>query len=151
MFTPEIWVLLAFVCFVVCFGRKLHKAVVDYIDLYIHNVKAKVDDAERLKKEATELLKQAYQKRDTVSQAIDELHIASKHRLELLEEANRTYLNNLTVNFQKSFDRKVEAVIAQKVEEVKNQVIEQVISELEKRIIEEKPKIRVSRDDLSHL
>lgn len=151
MFTPEIWVLLAFVCFVACFGRKLYKAVVDYIDLYIRNVKEKVDDAERLKNEATELLKQAYQKRDTVGQVIDELHIASKHKLEQLDKANTTYIDNLTVNFQKSFARKVEAAIAQKVEEVKNQVMEQVIFELEKRIIEEKPKIRVSRDDLSHL
>ena len=151
MFTPEFWVLISFLCFVGFFGQKIYRKVSEQLDEYIKGVSDKIVEAERIKDEAAALLKAAHQRREKQQEEIDQFKAESEKKLNILADVNRKYMDTLAQNFQKSFDKKVEADIAKKVEAVKSAIIEQVVSEVEKKVLGDKPKIRVLDDDLKRL
>lgn len=151
MFTPEMWVLISFLCFIGFFGRKIYLKIVEQIDEYIKGISEKIAEAEKIKEEASVLLKEACLRRDKQQEEVDRYKRESEQKLKILDESNRRYMDALTKNFQQSFDKKVEADIAKKIEETKNRIIEQVVFDVEKKILEDKPKIRVLEDDLKQL
>lgn len=151
MFTPELWVLISFLCFVGFFGRKIYLKIVEQLDEYIKGISEKIAEAEKIKEEAAILLKEACSRRDKQQEEIDRYKKESEEKLKILNESNCRYMDALTKNFQQSFDKKVEADIAKKIDEAKNRIIEQVIFDVEKKILEDKPKIRVLEDDLKRL
>ena len=59
MFTPELWILFSFLCFIAFFGKKLYKTIVEQLDSYIKGVEQKIQEAEDLKNEALDALKEA--------------------------------------------------------------------------------------------
>lgn len=151
MFTPEFWVLISFVFFVGFFGRKIYLKITGQLDEYIKSVSDKIAEAEKIKEEASVLLKNARLRQDKQQDEVGKYQKESEEKLRILDEANRNYMDNLVKNFQQSFDKKVEADIAKKVETVRNSIIEQIISDVEKKILEDKPKIRVLEEDLKKL
>lgn len=151
MFTPEIWVLISFLCFVGFFGKKLYKTLAEQLDNYIADVTKKIEEAERIKEEAAELLKNACLRRDQQNEEIEMYKKQSEEKLQKLADANAKYIENLSLSFQRSFAKKVDADISKKVNMVRNNIIEQIVSHVEAKILQDKPKIRVSEDDLKKL
>ncbi len=62
------WVALAFGVFFVVFGRRLWQALTDMLDAHTNAVRAELEEAARLRREAEEMLRDATRRRD---QALD--------------------------------------------------------------------------------
>ncbi len=58
------WVAIAFVVFFVLFGRRLWKALADILDGRANAVRAELDEAARLRREAEDMLREATLRRD---------------------------------------------------------------------------------------
>ncbi len=61
---PRNWVVIAFVIFFVLFGSKIWGALASMLDARAAKVRAELDEASRLRKEAEDMLKAAQQSRD---------------------------------------------------------------------------------------
>lgn len=151
MFTPELWILFSFLCFIAFFGKKLYKTVVEQLDAYIKGVEQKIQEAEDLKNEALDALKEANKKKEEIEELIKAQHRASEEKITKLTAANEKYINHLTDSFRASFEKKVQADLSKRINEVKTSISDMVLRQLEKEILSKKPKIRVSKTDLERL
>ena len=61
---PKNWVLVAFVIFLILFGRKIWGALASMLDARAIKVRAELDEASRLRKEAEAMLREAQKSRD---------------------------------------------------------------------------------------
>lgn len=151
MFTPEFWILISFVCFIAFLGRKIYSKVVAQLDSYISEVSGEIEEAEKIKEEAAEMLKSAYLRRDEQSTEVEQYKVESEQKLNRLAEANKKYIDSLAAGFQQSFEKNIQAVISKRVDGITNDIISKVINQLESEILQKKPKIRVSAKDLKKL
>lgn len=84
---PRNWVFLAFVVFFVLFGKMLWVAIRDILDRRAALVRAELDEAERLRREAEAILADAKQRREAAIADAQRLLEGAKHEAERLTAA----------------------------------------------------------------
>ena len=84
---PRNWVFLAFVVFFVLFGKMLWVAIRDILDRRAALVRAELDEAERLRREAEAMLADAKQRREAAIADAQRLLEGAKHEAERLTAA----------------------------------------------------------------
>ena len=84
---PRNWVFLAFVVFFVLFGKMLWVAIRDILDRRAALVRAELDEAERLRREAEAMLADAKQRRQAAIADAQRLLEGAKHEAERLTAA----------------------------------------------------------------
>ena len=75
---PRVWVAIAFVVFFVLFGKRLWKAIAEILDGRANAVRAELEEAARLRREAEEMLREARLRRDRALEEAQQM-IAGAH------------------------------------------------------------------------
>lgn len=86
---PESWVALAFVIFVILFGAKLWRALTSVLDKRAETVRAELEEAVRLRREAEAMLSDASKRRDAALSDAQALLAQSRTEATRLTEAAR--------------------------------------------------------------
>lgn len=84
---PRTWVGVAFVIFVVVFGRKIWAALSGILDGHANRIRAELEEASRLRREAEQMLHAAQKQRDEALEQSKRLIESAKAEAEHLREA----------------------------------------------------------------
>lgn len=130
--SPELWVAVAFVLFVVLAGKPIYRAIVAQLDARAARIKAELDEAARLRDEAQQLLTE-YQRRqrDAVQEAQDILAHAKDEAARLQAEAMANLQATLARREKMALD-KIGQAESQAVKEVRNEAVDIAVAAAER-------------------
>ncbi len=150
---PELSILVSFLVFLVLFFKKVYPFLIDGTDNYIENIKNKIEEANKLKKEAEIALYEAKKQRNMVEEEIKKYREQSKKRLAQLEFENEKYLKNLELHNNILLNNQLKAefehqkqILFKKLSEL---IIEKIEKESSKKIL--KKNFDFSKEDLQKL
>ncbi len=150
---PELSILVSFIIFLVLFFKKVYPFLIDRTDNYIENIKDKIEEANRLKKEAEIALDKAKQQRIMLEEEIKKYREQSKKRLNQLEFENEKYLKNLELRNNTLLDNQLKAEFEHQkqilLKKLSKLIIEKIEKESNKKIL--KRDFEFSKDDLQKL
>lgn len=150
---PEIAILISFVIFAIIFYFKVIPILKNMIDKYIMDVQKKIEDAEKIKDEASLLLKEAYVNKDSV----DEVIAANKHlsdtRIAEIKRQNEEHLEVIKKRYEASLKKQLDAELVRQKDILINQLADLVIKKLSEKIKNEdyQAELNISRNDLLKL
>lgn len=150
---PEVAILISFVIFAVIFYFKVIPILKNMIDKYIMDVQKKIEDAEKIKDEASLLLKEAYVNKDSV----DEVIAANKHlsdtRIAEIKRQNEEHLEVIKKRYEASLKKQLDAELVRQKNILINQLADLVIKKLSEKIKNEdyQAELNISRNDLLKL
>ena len=122
--SPEFWVLVAFVVFVVLAGRPIARMISAALDQRAARIKATLDEAQKLRDEAQKLLADNQRlQRDAVKQAADILAHAQDEAERLKREA-ASHFEAATARREKLALEKIAQAEAQAIAEVRGQAVD---------------------------
>ena len=128
---PSFWVAIAFVCFVLLVFKPFSKFATSALDSRADKIKEELDEAERLRNEAQDLLAQYQRKQRDAAKEADEIIQHAKDEAERLDREGRARLNITLERREKlAFDR-IQLAEQQAVDQVRNQAITIAISAAE--------------------
>ncbi len=78
------WVAIAFFVFFILFGRKLWQAIADLLDGHANAIRAELEEAARLRREAEEMLREARLRRDRSLEEAQQLIVGAQAEAERL-------------------------------------------------------------------
>jgi F-type H+-transporting ATPase subunit b len=130
--TPEFWVAIAFVLFVVLAGRPIYRAVAAQLDARAARIKAELDEATRLREEAQHLLAEYQRKqREAMKEADEILAHARDEAARVKAEAAETLEATLARREKMALDKIAQAE-AQALKEVRNEAIDIAVAAAER-------------------
>ena len=122
--SPEFWVLIAFIIFVVLVAKPVGRRITTLLDQRSARIKATLDEAQRLRDEAQQLLAENQRRqRDAAKQAADILAQARDEAARLRREA-ASHLEAVTARREKLALEKIGQAEAQAVAEVRAQAVD---------------------------
>ncbi len=86
---PRFWVAVAFVIFFVLFGRKLWTTILGILDGRAVRIRAELDEAKKLRREAEAMLADARQRREAALRDADSLLVSAKAEAARIADAAR--------------------------------------------------------------
>jgi F-type H+-transporting ATPase subunit b len=121
MFTePETWVAIAFVILMALFAYLgIHRTVLSALDKRAERIKAELDDARRLKDEATKLLADYKAKRATAEREADEIISNAKAEAERIATEAKAKMEDFVARRTKTAESKIALAEAQAVADVR--------------------------------
>ncbi len=151
MNTAEFWVLLAFVFFIILFGKKCYVIVCDMLDEYINTVKNDINTAKRSNSDSQKLLDDAKKQGSEMQSKIDNMSdVYQKQTAELQE-----FYNSSISNFEKSSEKNLQSDIDFEVESAKKDLVKKiekdVILKLKNNFKNKKFDISVLKDNISRI
>ncbi|GIK96206.1 MAG: ATP synthase subunit b 1 [Alphaproteobacteria bacterium] len=130
--SPEFWVAVAFVLFVVLAGKPLYRAIAGQLDARAMRIKAQLDEAQRLRDEAQQLLSEYQRKqRDAVREAEEILAHAKDEAARLKSEAASNLEATLKRREKMALDKIAQAE-AQALKEVRHEAVDIAIAAAER-------------------
>lgn len=130
--SPEFWVAVGFVIFVVLAWRPVYRAISSQLDARAARIKAELDEAQRLRNEAQHLLAEYQRKqREAVREAEEILSHAREEAERLKREAAENLEATLLRRERMAMDKIAQAE-AQALKEVRNQAIDIAIAAAER-------------------
>jgi len=130
--SPEFWVAIGFVVFVVAAARPVFRALAGMLDARAATIKAELDEAARLRDEAQQLLTEYQRKqREAVKEAQDILAQARDEAVRLQAEA-KTNLEATLARREKMALEKIAQAEAQAVKEVRNEAVDIAVAAAER-------------------
>src|SRR5436309_14838970 len=84
---PRTWVGVAFVLFVVIFGRRIWAALAKVLDDHSARIRAELDEASRLRREAEQMLRDAEQRREAALRDAQQMLESAKAEAERVAAA----------------------------------------------------------------
>lgn len=122
--SPEFWVAVSFVLFVVLAGKPIYRGITGQLDARAMRIKTQLDEAQRLRDEAQQLLSEYQRKqRDAVREAEDILTHAKDEAARLKAEAAANLEATLARREKMAMDKIAQAE-AQALKDVRNEAIE---------------------------
>ncbi|MCG8512482.1 MAG: F0F1 ATP synthase subunit B [Rhodospirillales bacterium] len=134
--TPEFWVAVAFVILIALVGRTVMRAINTGLDSRAENIRTRVDEAERLKDEAKELLASYQSKKEKAATEAEEIVLRAREEAKRLsKKAAEDLERSLQRREQLAMERIAQAE-ASAVDEVRNVAID-VALEATRRVLTE--------------
>lgn len=129
---PSISIVISFLGFCWIFAKKLYPLVTKKLDEHIETVKKEIENAERLKDEATLSLKAAREKEHEIDKIIEENRLKSEEKIKKLKEENKKLLQMLRERHEISLKTQLEAEFVKQ----KNQLIDRLSTLILEKIYE---------------
>lgn len=151
MNTAEFWVFLAFVFFIILFGKKCYVIVCDMLDEYINTVKNDINTAKKSNSDSQKLLDDAKKQGAEIQSKIENMSdVYQKQTAELQE-----FYNSSISNFEKSSEKNLQSDIDFEVESAKKELVKKiekdVILKLKNNFKNKKLDISVLKDNVSKI
>jgi len=122
--SPEFWVLIAFIIFVVLVAKPVGRMITGQLDQRSTRIKATLDEAQRLRDEAQQLLAENQRRqRDAAKEAADILAHARDEAARLKREAT-SHFEAATARREKLALEKIAQAEAQAIAEVRGQAVD---------------------------
>ena len=151
MFSAELWVLIAFLCFFLFFGKKLYFAIVKMCDEYSSKIEFRISEAEKLKENASEMLSAAYSRKAEIENEINMMRAQSSESVAVFKEESEKHARFLKDRLEKEFDATISATLNSRYECIVKDLSARFSAELEALIDKEKPNISVDVEALKKL
>lgn len=120
---PTFWVALAFVCFIALVFKPISKFATSALDSRAEKIKEELDEAEKLRNEAQDLLAQYQRKQRDASKEAEEIIQHAKDEAERLDREGRARLEAALERREKLAMDRIQLAEQQAVERVRNQAI----------------------------
>ena len=118
---PETWVAIAFVILMVLFAYLgIHKTVLKALDHRAERIKAELDDARRLKDEASKLLAEYKTKRSSAEREAAEIISNAKAEAERIAAEAKTKMEDFVTRRTKTAEGKIALAEAQAIADVRS-------------------------------
>ena len=138
MFEPETWVAIAFIVFVGVLGYLgVHKLVVKALDDRSDRIKAELDEAKRLKDEATALLDEYKRKRSEAEDEAQSIIAGAQAEAERLAVEAKTKVEEFVERRTKMAETKIAQAEAQAMADVRSAAAEAAVAAAEKILSQE--------------
>lgn len=128
---PTFWVAIAFACFVLLVFKPLSKFAASALDSRAEKIKEELDEAEKLRNEAQDLLAQYQRKQRDASKEAEEIIQHAKDEAERMDREGRARLSAALERREKLAMDRIQLAEQQAVERVRNQAIAVAISAAE--------------------
>lgn len=130
--TPEFWVLIAFVLFLLVFGKKIIGFLTQSLDEHRKKVSRQLEEAERLHDEALNLLEAYKQKHaEALKQAAEIIAFAEEEALTLKKEKEREF-DHFMKQREKALLERMENEKEETKEAFRKQILEEAIVHVER-------------------
>jgi F-type H+-transporting ATPase subunit b len=130
--TPEFWVAVAFVLFVVLAGRPIYRAVAAQLDARAARIKAELDEAARLRDEAQQLLSEYQRKQREAMQEAADILAHAKDEAERQKIESAANLEATLARREKMALEKIAQAEAQALKEVRNEAVDIAVAAAER-------------------
>ncbi|MBX9621172.1 MAG: hypothetical protein K2X28_03945 [Alphaproteobacteria bacterium] len=129
--TPEFWVLIAFVLFLLAFGKKIWAFLTQSLDEHRNKISRQLEEAERLHDEALSLLKAYKQKHEEVlKQTAEIIAFAEEEALTLKKEKEREF-DHFMKQREKALLQRMENEKEETKAAFRQQILEEAIAHVE--------------------
>ena len=128
---PTFWVALAFVCFIALVFKPLSKFSSSALDTRADKIKEELDEAERLRNEAQDLLAQYQRKQRDASKEAEEIIQHAKDEAERIDKEGCSRLSAALQRREKLAIDRIKLAEQQAVEKVRNEAISVAITAAE--------------------
>lgn len=128
---PTFWVALAFVCFIALVFKPISKFAASALDSRAEKIKEDLDEAEKLRNEAQDLLAQYQRKQRDASKEAEEIIQHAKDEAERLDREGRARLSAALERREKLATDRIQLAEQQAVERVRNEAIAVAITAAE--------------------
>lgn len=151
MSTAEFWVFLAFVFFIILFGKKCYVIVCDMLDEYINTVRNDINTAKKSNSDSQKLLDDAKRQGAEIQSKIDNMSDVYQNQTAELREFYNSSINN----FEKSSEKNLQSDIDFEVESAKKELVKKiekdVMLKLKNNFKNKKLDISVLKDNVSKI
>jgi F-type H+-transporting ATPase subunit b len=119
-YEPETWVAIAFVILMIVFGYLgVHRTLLTALDHRAQRIKAELDDARRLKDEATKLLGEYKARRASAEREAEEIIASARAEAERIAAEAKTKMEDFVARRTKTAESKIALAEAQAVADVR--------------------------------
>ncbi len=130
--TPEFWVLIAFVLFLLAFGKKIWAFLTQSLDEHRNKISRQLEEAERLQGEALSLLEAYKQKHEeALKQAAEIIAFAEEEALTLKKEKEREF-DQFMKQREKALFERMENEKEETKADFRKQILEEAIVHIER-------------------
>ncbi|WP_426437566.1 ATP F0F1 synthase subunit B [Bradyrhizobium genosp. P] len=120
LYEPETWVAVAFVILMIVFGYLgVHRTLLTALDHRAERIKAELDDARRLKDEATKLLGEYKARRASAEREAEDIISSAKAEAERIAAEAKTKMEDFVARRTKTAESKIALAEAQAVADVR--------------------------------
>ncbi|KJC33661.1 ATP F0F1 synthase subunit B [Bradyrhizobium sp. LTSP885] len=120
LYEPETWVAVAFVTLVIVFGYLgVHRTLLTALDHRAARIKAELDDARRLKDEATKLLGEYKARRASAEREAEDIISSARAEAERIAVEAKTKMEDFVARRTKTAESKIALAEAQAVADVR--------------------------------
>jgi F-type H+-transporting ATPase subunit b len=130
--SPEFWVAIGFVVFVVAAFRPIYRALARMLDARAAGIKAELDEAARLRDEAQQLLTEYQRKQREAVKEAEEILAQARDEAVRLQAEGRTNLEATLARREKMALDKIAQAEAQAVKEVRNEAVDIAVAAAER-------------------
>lgn len=125
---PQIWVAISFILFFIFFGKLIWKKLTNFLDMKILEIKSEIDEAQKLHKDAKDLLAAESKKIQDLDLVIKEIIDESKNKsYEILLENKKKIDEQIKLLEKEALEKiKLQKNIA--LEEIKMEIVERATS-----------------------
>ena len=125
---PQIWVAVSFLLFFVLFGKLIWKQLSSFLDNKILEIKNQIDEAQKLHKDAKDLLASESKKTQDLELVIKEIIDNSKNKsYEILQENKKKIETQIQILEKESLE-KIKLIQTQAIEEIKIDIVDKASS-----------------------
>jgi F-type H+-transporting ATPase subunit b len=120
LYEPETWVAVAFVILMIVFGYLgVHRTLLTALDHRAERIKAELDDARRLKDEATKLLGEYKARRASAEREAEDIITSAKAEAERIAAEAKTKMEDFVTRRTKTAESKIALAEAQAIADVR--------------------------------
>jgi F-type H+-transporting ATPase subunit b len=120
MFDAELWVAVAFVLLLAVFGYfGIHRTILQALDNRARRIRAELDDARRLKDEATALVAEYRARRESAAREADEIVANARAEAERIAAEAKTKMEDFVTRRTKMAETKIAMAEAQAMADVR--------------------------------
>lgn len=150
---PEMTVLISFIGFGFLFWKKLYPLVTKGLDDHIDEVKKQIEEAEGMKNQASEALRQAYIHKDEVENFVKENQRATDEKMQRLYDDNERILRELREKQEAALEAQLRSEFVKQREQLLDKIADLVVNKLTEKIESGECKIptNFAKDDLRKL
>ena len=108
---PQFWVAVSFFLFIAAIFNPVRKVLTSNLDTQIHEIKLKIDDAEKLKMDAERTLTELKQRQLEVENEINKLRIESDKKIDELKNSSSKKLSEQIEKKKLLADSKIQQLV----------------------------------------
>lgn len=150
--SAEVTVVISFVVFCWLYAKKIYPLVTRGLDGHIDEIRNRIDEAERLKKQALEDLRQAYIRKDESEKFVIRSRHENEEKIRKLYADNEVILQELAKKQEAALNARLNAEFMKQKEGLFERVADLICDEVKDRIRSRgAPTVAFSKEDLKRL